>query len=100
APETRLRQVIDRFEEVEARLGSASDPDEIVRLSKEHAELRPVAEKAQALQDARSELEDLEAMMEGDDAEMAALAEDEYYALKKKLPALDAEMSRMLLPKD
>lgn len=100
APETRLRQVIDRFEEVEARLGAAGDPDEIVRLSKEHAELKPVAEKAMALHEARAELEDLEAMMDGDDAEMAALAEEEYYALKKRLPQLEAEMARMLLPKD
>ena len=76
APETRLRQVIDRFEEVEARLGAAGDPDEIVRLSKEHAELKPVAEKAMALHEARAELDDLEAMMDGDDAEMAALAEE------------------------
>ena len=81
APEARLERVIDRFEEVEARLGSAADGDEIVRLSREHAELRPVADKARELKAARAELDDLEEMMEGDDKDMAEMAREEYYAL-------------------
>ncbi|MBN4678403.1 peptide chain release factor 1, partial [Pandoraea nosoerga] len=42
-PQARLDQVLDRFREVEARMGAAADGAEIVRLSKEHAELKPVA---------------------------------------------------------
>lgn len=100
APEARLAQVIDRFDQVEARLGAAGDPDEIVKLSKEHAELKPVAEKANALKAARAELEDLSEMMEGGDPEMAEMAREEYYALKDKLPELEHAMSLLLLPKD
>jgi peptide chain release factor 1 len=101
APESRLQQVMDRFDQVEARLGATAESDEIVKLSKEHSELKPVAEKARALKAVRAELDDLEAMMEeGGDPEMAALAEDERDALKKKLPALEHEMSLLLLPKD
>lgn len=100
APEARLAQVIDRFDQVEARLGAAGDPDEIVKLSKEHAELKPVAEKASQLKAARQELDDLAEMMEGGDAEMADMAREEYYALKERLPELEHEMSLLLLPKD
>jgi peptide chain release factor 1 len=100
APEARLSQVIDRFEQVEARLGAAGDPDEIVKLSKEHAELKPVAEKANELKAARQELDDLAEMMEGGDAEMADMAREEYYELKERLPDLEHEMSLLLLPKD
>ncbi|WP_203292814.1 peptide chain release factor 1 [Maricaulis parjimensis] len=100
APEARLSQVIDRFEQVEARLGAAGDPDEIVKLSKEHAELKPVAEKASELRAARQELDDLAEMMEGGDAEMAEMAREEYYELKERLPELEHEMSLLLLPKD
>ena len=100
APEARLEQVIDRFDQVEARLGAAGDPDEIVKLSKEHAELKPVAEKAMELKSARQELIDLEEMMESGDAEMADLAKEEFYALKESLPDLEHEMSLLLLPKD
>jgi peptide chain release factor 1 len=100
APEARLAQVIDRFDQVEARLGAAGDADEIVKLSKEHAELKPVAEKANALKSARAELAELAEMMEGDDAEMAEMAREEFYALKERLPELEHAMSLMLLPKD
>ncbi|WP_417491066.1 peptide chain release factor 1 [Maricaulis sp.] len=99
-PASRLAQVIDRFDQVEARLGAASDSAEIVKLSKEHAELRPVAEKARALRAARTELDELAEMMESGDAEMADLAREEFYELKETLPALELEMSLALLPKD
>ncbi len=99
-PAHRLEQVIDRFEEVEARMGAVSDPDEIVALSKEHAELRPVAEKAKELAQARADFEEAEAMMEGDDPDMAELAREEYYALKESIPDLENEVQILLLPKD
>ncbi|WP_421787827.1 peptide chain release factor 1 [Hyphobacterium sp.] len=100
APETRLEQVIDRFEQVEARLGAAADGDEIVRLSREHAELKPVADKARELKAARAELADLEEMMEGDDKDMAEMAREEFYTLKERLPEMEREVSLLLLPKD
>ncbi|MAP96230.1 MAG: peptide chain release factor 1 [Ponticaulis sp.] len=99
-PAHRLQQVIDRFDEVEARMGAVSDPDQIVALSKEHAELKPVADKARELAQARADFEEAEAMMEGDDAEMAELAREEYYALKDAIPELESEVQLLLLPKD
>ena len=99
-PHHRLEQVIDRFEEVEARMGAVSDPNEIVALSKEHAELKPVAEKARELAQARVDFDDAEAMMEGDDPDMAELAREEYYELKERIPDLENEVQLLLLPKD
>jgi len=99
-PHSRLAQVIDRFDEVEARMGAASDATEIVRLSKEHAELKPVAEKARELAALREMLAEAETLMEGDDREMAELAEAEYHELKRLLPAREEEMQLLLLPKD
>ena len=48
-PQARLDQVLDRFHQVEARMGAASDGQEIVRLSKEHAELKPVSDAVLAV---------------------------------------------------
>jgi peptide chain release factor 1 len=92
--------VIDRFGEVEARMGAASDGAEIVRLSKEHAELKPVADAVQALQRARAELPELEEMAGSGDAEMEALARDELDALRERLPLLEHEVALLLAPKD
>ncbi|ACG77247.1 peptide chain release factor RF-1 [Phenylobacterium zucineum HLK1] len=99
-PQARLDQVLDRFREIEARMGAASDGAEIVRLSKEHAELKPVADAVQALERARAEQPELEEMAASGDAEMAALARDELEALKERLPELEREVALLLAPKD
>lgn len=98
--EQRLGQVIDRFEQVEARMGVATETDEIVELSKEHAELKPVTDKARELLNTRTELAEAETMINGDDPGMAELAQEEADALREKLPALEDEVQLLLLPKD
>ena len=99
-PKARLEQVLDRYREVEARMGAASDGGEIVKLSKEHAELRPVVEAVQALERARAETADLEAMAGGADAEMAGLAREELESLSARLPDLERAVALLLAPKD
>ncbi|XBQ16523.1 MAG: peptide chain release factor 1 [Oceanicaulis sp.] len=97
----KLDQVIDRFDQVEARLGSASDPDEIVKLSKEHADLKKVADKARELKTARADLAEADQIIEdGEDRDMVALAEEERASLKKRVPALERELQLLLIPKD
>jgi peptide chain release factor 1 len=97
-PQARLDQVLDRFREVEARMGAASDGAEIVKLSKEHAELRPVAEAVETLAKLAAERAELDEM--ASDPEMAAMVRDEMQALDEKLPALEHELALMLAPKD
>jgi peptide chain release factor 1 len=97
---TRLQQVIDRFEEVEARMGATSDSKEIIALSKEHSELRPVVEKARQVLTARRGLADAQALEAAGDSEMAELARMEIQQIKDVLPALEQEMQILLLPKD
>ena len=99
-PAQRLEQVIARFEQVEARMGVATETDEIVALSKEHAELKPVADKAIELKQARDGLAEAEAMLAGDDPDMAELAREEIEDIKAKLPALEEDVQLLLLPKD
>jgi peptide chain release factor 1 len=60
--DSRLEQVIDRFEEVEARMGATSDTAEIIALSKEHAELKPVVDKARDLLNSRTGLKEAQAL--------------------------------------
>ena len=99
-PQARLEQVIDRFREVEARMGAATAGAEIVRLGKEYAELKPVAEAARALVDARGERDDLERMLTDPDPDMAALAREDIAALDERLPGLEHEVALLLAPRD
>jgi peptide chain release factor 1 len=99
-PQAKLNAVIDRFHEVEARMSAANDGQEIVRLSKEHAELKPVADAVGALARARDELPELQEMAASDDPDMSALARDELTALNARLPELEREVALLLAPKD
>ncbi|MEO1040544.1 MAG: peptide chain release factor 1 [Pseudomonadota bacterium] len=99
--DAKLDQVIDRFDQVEARLGAAADGEEIVRLSKEHAELKPVADKARELKAARLDLDEAETLIaDGSDPDMSALAAEERVELKARIPALERELQLLLLPRD
>ena len=81
-------------------MGAATDGAEIVKLSKEHAELKPVADAVQALERARGEAPELEEMAASGDAEMAGLAREELEALNERLPMLEREVALLLAPKD
>lgn len=99
----KLDQVLARFTEIEslmAQSGLASDA--FTKLSKEYAELTPVATAIRDFKNAKTEYKDLEALMADPaaDREMKALAEEEYYALKEKLPLIEKDIQIALLPKD
>ncbi|SFI82969.1 bacterial peptide chain release factor 1 (bRF-1) [Caulobacter sp. UNC279MFTsu5.1] len=79
-------------------MGAATDGAEIVKLSKEHAELRPVAEAVEALAKLSAERAELEEM--AGDPEMAAMVADEKAALDEKLPVMERELALMLAPRD
>jgi peptide chain release factor 1 len=79
-------------------MGAASDGQEIVRLSKEHAEMKPVADAGLALARARKEIEDLEAMTA--DPEMAAMVADELDTLNARLPDMERDVALLLAPRD
>ena len=81
-------------------MGAAKDGPEIVRLSKEHAELKPVADAVMALARVMAEAPELEEMAAAGDPDMAQMARDELEVLKDKLPALEHEVALLLAPKD
>ena len=79
-------------------MGAATDGQEIVRLSKEYAEMKPVADGVAALARARAEIADLQAMAE--DPEMAAMAADELETLNARLPDMERDVALLLAPRD
>ena len=96
--DSKLASVVDRFEQIEARMGVTTESSEIVQLGKDYAELKPVADGVRKLQDVRAEMEELELMLS--DPEMAPIAKPELQALKEKLPEIEHEVALLLLPKD
>ncbi len=96
----QIDALIERLEKLEQTMSQVSDSGEIVRLAKEHGELKPVVEKARELSDVRAQIFDLAELAAGDDAEMAEMAAEEMEELKTQEPTLQEALQFMLLPKD
>jgi len=97
----RLDQLAERFEELNALLGDAgviNDQPQFRKLSKEHAEIEPVVQvllayrRTQADQTASRELLS--------DPDFRELAEQDIRDADQRLVALEAELQRLMLPKD
>ena len=81
-------------------MSATSDGAELVKLGKEHAELKPVAEAAERLTSLQSQHVELEELAASEDGEMAALARDELEQLDAGLPEMEREMALLLAPRD
>jgi peptide chain release factor 1 len=100
--EGRLEQLVRRHAELrEALTGSGLSGAEFAKLSKEYSELSPIVEGIDTLRRARDDLSSLADMAKSsEDLELQALAEDELRSLRERLPGLEQQVKRALLPKD
>jgi peptide chain release factor 1 len=99
----KLDQVVHRHAELQAMLSRVGlDSARFTQASKEYAELGPLVEAVNELRAAQKEAQDLAGMIadSGTDAEMKALAEEEFRAAKDRVPLMERQVQLMLLPKD
>ena len=98
-PAERLRQITNRFAELEARMASGQlEGDAFVQASRDYSELEPVAKIAADVTAMREEIAGLEAMLA--DPEMKAMAEDELASIREALPELERALAIAMLPRD
>ena len=98
----KLDRLLDRFEAVQAEMAASPSADKYVQLSKEYAELNPVAESVIAFREAHSEADGLREIIDDPDgdAEMKDLAQGELEELDQKISSLETKIQLLLLPKD
>src|SRR6476619_4982599 len=98
-PENKLARLVDRFHAIEAELSSGTAGNTFVKLSKEHAELQPVVEAAQAYRSVARQIAEAEGLIDdpSSDAEMRSLAEQERAELRDRFAKLELELKFQLL---
>ncbi len=97
-PLEKLAAITQRFQFLEARMAEGLSGDEIAKLGREYAELRPVVEEISAYRQLLDDISEAELML--DDPEMRDLAEEELPDLRARLPEAEQAMRLVLLPKD
>ena len=100
----KLEALLARHEDLAAMLAGSGlgDSQEIVRLSKEYAELSPVVDAVKALRAARREACGLEEIIAGEapDSDMRGLAQEELPGVRRAVGEHERTLRLLLLPKD
>jgi peptide chain release factor 1 len=97
----KLDQLARRLAELNAILSSAEatrDMDQYRRLTREHAELTPVVERYNEYRAAADDLATASEML--GDPELKAFAEAEVQAARDTMASLEADLQKLLLPRD
>ncbi len=98
-PAERIAAIEARREELQNTMAAGDlAPDQFVRLSKEYAEIEPVAAAAAEVRRLRAELDALATMI--DDPELKDMAAEEADEIRGKLPEAERALALKLLPKD
>jgi peptide chain release factor 1 len=99
----RLEKMSDRFEEVGRLLASpelAGSSTQFRDLSMEYARLEPLAERYRGYHKLQRDLTSAEEMLADPDASMRSLGEEELLRVKGEMELSEADLRRLLLPKD
>ena len=103
--QTFLRNQLERYarrmEELDfllSREDIMADMGQYRTLSREHAEVTQIAGRFARYRQCEADLASARGLL--DDPDMAELAQDEIAAAEAEMPALEAELQRLLLPKD
>ncbi len=97
----RIAQIEARRDELQALMATGDLPsDRFVAVSKEYAELEPVARAAGEVRRLRAELGVLEGMENEPDPEIKLMAREEIDVIRAKLPQAERGLALSLLPRD
>jgi peptide chain release factor 1 len=98
----RIAQIEARRDELQALLSSGElAAERFVAVSKEYAELEPVAAAAGQVRRLRAELDVLAGLADAEsDPEMRAMAAEEAEAIRQHLPGAERDLAIKLLPRD
>ncbi len=96
-----LNKILEKFKNLEDQLNSSiEDKDAYISISKEYADLKPLAQSINNFLDLRHELEDLNNILNGDDKDLIAIAKSEIAELKNKIATSEEALKQLLIPKD
>jgi peptide chain release factor 1 len=102
-PETQLKEIETRFEEVERQLADpevAARPDDLKSLGKEHAELRPLVGAWRSYRRSQDDLEEAKAMLADSGGDERAYLQQEIRAQEQVMQRLGDQLIDALTSKD
>lgn len=97
----KIKGIEDRYAEINQELLEVGeDYMRATELSKERSDLEPIIEKAKTYREVLERIEEAQALVDGDDTELAELAQMELEELEPQIEPLENQIKSLLLPKD
>jgi peptide chain release factor 1 len=99
----KLTGIASRYDELEQLMADpsiAADYEKVAEYAQERSNLQPIAEGYLEYRDTLEQIEEAEALLDSEDAEMRELAQEEVDTLTQRREELEEQLRLMLLPKD
>lgn len=99
----KLEHLERKFEDLEQQLSSPEvfgDQERYRKLTKAHSDLKEVVEAFRKYRSMQESLEENKELMNDSDPELAEMAKEEVKELEQQIPAMEEQLTILLLPKD
>tara|TARA_A100001011_G_C14314705_1_gene847373 strand:+ start:3375 stop:4451 length:1077 start_codon:yes stop_codon:yes gene_type:complete len=100
--DNQFLNIIEKYKEIETSLNNSnnSNSNELIKLNRQYAELRPIVEKIEEFKKEQNEITNLSELIKDSDQEISKIAENELIEKKLLIKSLEEDLLKLLIPKD
>ncbi len=100
--DNQFSNILEKYNKIETSLNQMSnqDSDNLIKLNREYAELKPIVDKIEEYKNQKNEIQNLNELLKDNDPEITKIAEIELLEKKNLIKILEDELLKLLLPKD
>ena len=100
--EKQFDNILKKYREIETSLNNQGnyDSEKLIKLNKEYAELKPIVNTINNFKKHKTDIADLNILLNDQDNTIKEMAEDELKNKKKQIKVLENDLLKLLIPKD
>ncbi len=100
--DSQFSNILEKYSKIEQSLNQMIniDSDNLIKLNREYAELRPIVEKIEEYKNEKKDIQNLNELVQDKDQEISKIAELELQEKKVNLKQLENSLLKLLIPKD
>ena len=100
--EKQFDSILEKYTKIEKNLSNQEnyDSNKLIKLNKEYAELTPIVEAINNFKKFKSDIADLDILLNDDDNKIKEMAEEELKDKKKNIKILEEDLLKLIIPKD
>ena len=100
--DNQFSNILEKYNKIETSLNQMSnqDSDNLIKLNREYAELKPLVDKIEEYKKHKNEIQSLNELLKDNDPDISKIAETELLEKKNLIKALEDELLKLLIPKD